>query len=121
MTETSIICSSHIFPPDFDGIPEYPYTTLPIAKSEGWRTTQDRLFSRDGQDIWVCPECIERLRIHYHADRHRYLEDEARRHFRRVADLDTDYHFKLYDLTMENIRRREKIERHYRKRLESID
>jgi hypothetical protein len=120
MTEIPIVCQFHIFPPDFDGIPEYPSTTFSRARDEGWRTTTDRLFSQDGKEMWVCPECVERLRNRYYIERHRCLEDEACRHSRCVANLDANYHNNLHDLQMRNAMERENIERRYRRRLESL-
>jgi hypothetical protein len=84
MTETLIICSNHIFPPDYDGISEYPNTVLSMAKSEGWHTTTDKLFSMDGKATWICSQCCRWL---FFKRRDELLADIEAKHERRKSDI----------------------------------
>jgi len=64
--KTFHICPStvHRFPASISNkdepIPNY--YSYKQAYDAGWRLTTDRLFSKDGNEVWVCPDCAKKYK-----------------------------------------------------------
>lgn len=113
-----IECQFHLCENPEEPLPDpLPETTSDKAFRDGWRQTTNRLFSPDGQPVWICPDCVLQLCRHLHDAKQDQEDDAARGYRNETEDIEQQRQRALQDAQRAYAAKLTDIERRYQEAL----